>query len=76
MPRRWLLFAGAPTAVGLADELEAFPCGQTTLVERWRYVPSTSPKNGRTVDRLSQYLSSSADANERVQPALEELIQW
>jgi hypothetical protein len=51
-----------------ADEASA-------LVERWRYAPETLSPDGHTVDRLSLYLSLREDPDERVQAALDQLME-
>jgi hypothetical protein len=48
---------------------------ETTVIERWRYAPAVLSPDGRTIDRLSLYLSLMTDQNERVQAALAELLE-
>jgi DNA-binding MarR family transcriptional regulator len=46
-----------------------------SLIERWRYDPARISPDGRTVDRLSLYLSLAKDPDERVQAALSQMLQ-
>lgn len=46
-----------------------------TMLERWRYAPSLLSGDGQMADRLSLYLSLRNDPNERVQGALEDLLE-
>lgn len=53
-----------------------FPDDNTMTVERWRYRPELlCGDQGETVDRLSLYLSLRDDPDERVQAAIEELLE-
>jgi hypothetical protein len=45
------------------------------VIERWRYAPALLATDKRTVDPLSLYLSLKNDPNERVQDALQTLME-
>jgi len=47
----------------------------TLVIERWRYEPAVLATDQRTVDPLSLYLSLKNDPNERVQDALQTLME-
>jgi len=52
-----------------------FSDDEICTVEKWRYCPRILVKNSHTVDRLSLYLSVQHDPDERVQIALDEMIE-
>jgi len=56
--------------------VEPFSDSTTSVVERWRYSPSTLSETSDRVDRFSLYLSLVSDRDERIQAALDGLIQW
>jgi hypothetical protein len=56
-----------PTAVAVSSE------SPVVEIEVWTYPPK-AVSDGATVDRLSLYLSLSGTADERVQAALDELL--
>ena len=47
----------------------------TLVIERWRYAPALLATDKRTVDPLSLYLSLRNDPNERIQDALQTLME-
>lgn len=56
-------------------EEQPFAESGMVMLERWRYAPSLLSSDGRMVDRLSLYLSLRDDPDERVQGALEEMLE-
>ncbi len=61
------------TDPGLGDQWTADDAA--IQVELWSYAPELLSIDGRTVDRLSLFLSLRDDADERVQSALEEMMR-
>jgi hypothetical protein len=48
---------------------------ESAVIEVWRYDPALLSRNGLVVDPLSLYLVLKEDQNERVQGALEEMLE-
>jgi len=77
--------SGNEYAVSSSDYLQAMKSGmirekhfsddEIYTVETWRYPPRILSKSNTIVDRLSLYLSMQHDPDERVQIALEEMIE-
>ena len=56
-------------------EEQPFVDEDTLVIECWRYAPALLSPDGRTVDTLSLYLSLQSDPNERIQDALQALME-
>jgi len=73
-------YAMSSSAYGAAVEegwLEQVPTAgdNCVIVERWRYAPAPLSPDGVRVDKLSLYLSLRDNADERVQDALQRLVE-
>lgn len=55
--------------------LAPYPEDGTVTIERWTYPPGPLSSDGQMVDRLSLYLSFRNDQDERIQSALEEVLE-
>lgn len=71
------LSASAYRAARARSQLEEQPYREegTVTVEQWRYPPAPLSPDGRIVDRLSLYLALREDPDERVQSALETMLE-
>lgn len=56
-------------------EEQPFAESGMVMLERWRYAPALLSPDGQMVDRLSLYLSLRDDPDERVQGALEDMLE-
>jgi len=56
-------------------EVIRFPEADTAIIEEWRYAPTLLSEDGRTVDRLSLYLSLHDTKDERLEGALKQVLE-